>query len=296
MTRVRNKIALGSSAYTKKYRDRLKEEGMCVRCREPHERGTALCKSCSGERYMNTQKTKAALTAAGKCWQCSSVLDGKSKTRCNACRVKRRKEQDDRIAAGICNMCRKNRIDEVGKRTCKTCRAQDLERTRQRRADLEDNNLCLQCTAERPGTAKYCGTCRLKAEARMLLGSTCKWVELDALFQQQGGRCFYTGQSIDLCAVSRAERFKGASLDHIIPSARGGGNEVANFQWTSWAVNRAKHDLTHDEFIAMCVAVAARHGPQQTTASVSTGTTDSRRRREQLDIFQSEKLLTRKTS
>lgn len=68
------------------------------------------------------------------------------------------------------------------------------------------------------------------------------------LFVQQSGRCAYTG----ILLIQGAN----ASLDHIVPRARGGTSATSNLQWVDLAVNLAKRALSHEQFVEMCRRVA----------------------------------------
>jgi hypothetical protein len=61
--------------------------------------------------------------------------------------------------------------------------------------------------------------------------------------------CYLTGMSIDLT------RPRSYQLDHKIPVSRGGISEVSNFGLCCDWVNRAKCNMTVDEFITMCKLV-----------------------------------------
>lgn len=41
---------------------------------------------------------------------------------------------------------------------------------------------------------------------------------------------------------------KKPSLDHIVPKAKGGTNDLENLQFLSWFENRCKNDMTQDEW------------------------------------------------
>jgi CRISPR/Cas system Type II protein with McrA/HNH and RuvC-like nuclease domain len=58
--------------------------------------------------------------------------------------------------------------------------------------------------------------------------------------------CYLTGQQIDLTDP------KSYELDHITPRSKGGLNELSNMGLASSAANRAKHDLTLEEFFKLC--------------------------------------------
>lgn len=73
------------------------------------------------------------------------------------------------------------------------------------------------------------------------------------LVEGQGFRCALTGEM--LTSVT-------ATIDHITPLSRGGPHILANAQVVAAYVNAAKGQMTNDEFIAMCVAVARLHGPR----------------------------------
>lgn len=48
-----------------------------------------------------------------------------------------------------------------------------------------------------------------------------------------------------------------SALDHKIPISSGGTDEVANLQWVSYEVNRAKGSMSQEDFITMCKRVAS---------------------------------------
>lgn len=66
--------------------------------------------------------------------------------------------------------------------------------------------------------------------------------EIASLWKKQKGLCALTGRKLD----------RTAQLDHILPRARGGGDEMKNLRWTCEQVNIIKRHLTDDEFITAC--------------------------------------------
>ena len=66
--------------------------------------------------------------------------------------------------------------------------------------------------------------------------------DLAALWKSQRGLCALTGRKLD----------RTAEIDHRLPKTRGGGDEITNLQWVTREANRAKRDLTDEEFHALC--------------------------------------------
>jgi hypothetical protein len=78
---------------------------------------------------------------------------------------------------------------------------------------------------------------------------------LQRTWERQGGRCAFTGFPLTP-GVS-------ASIDHLIPTARGGTDEDHNLAWVALKINLIKNDLTRDEFVELCrLVVAVADGAQ----------------------------------
>lgn len=67
--------------------------------------------------------------------------------------------------------------------------------------------------------------------------------EVLKLVERQGYRCALTDRELNP---------KTASLDHVIPTGKGGEHLITNTQVLHKAVNRAKGTMTNEEFVAMC--------------------------------------------
>ena len=50
---------------------------------------------------------------------------------------------------------------------------------------------------------------------------------------------------------SGKEKYKKPSLDHIIPKAKGGTNDIENLQFLSWFENRCKNDMSQLEWSSL---------------------------------------------
>ena len=75
--------------------------------------------------------------------------------------------------------------------------------------------------------------------------------ELRRVLESQNYRCALTNQELT------ADNF---ALDHIIPLANGGDFSESNCQIVAAEVNRAKHTMSQDAFIEMCIRVAQHIG------------------------------------
>jgi 5-methylcytosine-specific restriction endonuclease McrA len=58
-----------------------------------------------------------------------------------------------------------------------------------------------------------------------------------------------------LCALTGRKLGRDAQVDHILPKAHGGGDEITNIQWVCADANLAKRNLTDAEFHALCADV-----------------------------------------
>ena len=45
---------------------------------------------------------------------------------------------------------------------------------------------------------------------------------------------------------------RSAQVDHILPKARGGSDDLSNLQWVCKEANIAKRHMTDAEFVALC--------------------------------------------
>lgn len=67
-------------------------------------------------------------------------------------------------------------------------------------------------------------------------------------------KCYLTGRTIDI------NKPRTYSLDHRLPSARGGDNSLDNLELASKEANSAKTDLTVEEFVQLCKDVLTNFG------------------------------------
>jgi len=81
------------------------------------------------------------------------------------------------------------------------------------------------------------------SRAKKCLGATVHAAELSKLWKIQRGRCALTGRRLD----------RTAQVDHKIPRAKGGKDEIENLRWVCAEINYAKRDMSDDELLDMCL-------------------------------------------
>lgn len=151
---------------------------------------------------------------------------------------------------------------------CKSCCAEDQREFRKRHKELT-------------GSTNYRGsgkTTRYPTEDRELISAirlrlsqtkvnakrrdvTVNLTEeyLYELFKQQKGICALSGVPIQIEGNSNLR----LSIDKIIPAK---GYTEGNVQWTIFAANRAKGDLTQDDFVELCKLIIERATTIETTS------------------------------
>lgn len=185
-----------------------------------------------------------------RCQACSRMVTdmnlktGKLHSRCVRCRGRRRFYDERRKLLGLCCDCRG---PSNGKARC-------LECNRRSKARLRARGCCANCGRGLDRPTSICHICALKGVAQKQLGDRALWIKLEEMLNRQDSRCALTGLPI--------EAGRGASLDHIIPTARGGTDDLSNLRFVHLVVNRMKSSLLDEEFLAW-IEVLAWHAHQK---------------------------------
>ena len=185
--------------------------------------------------------------AKGQCYSCGNFAEP-NRTRCSNCRAKQCGKYD-RIEQGICKRCKNPSLPGV--KMCQVHAEANAKRGRKTRQCRKNSGDCYLCGKGPPiQGASICEKCWLEKAAKLHLGSYSRWHELKNLFDKQN-ICPYTGYQL-LIGVN-------VSIDHIIPRAKGGLNEVDNLQYVYYGdvdINWMKGKLDDSEFKSIVLKIA----------------------------------------
>jgi hypothetical protein len=120
-----------------------------------------------------------------------------------------------------------------------------------RRARKEAAGECASCAEPALRPSRYCRKHVLENGLRKHGIAADRYEEFWKKLQAQGFRCYYTGELL-VPGVN-------ASIDHRVPTSRGGSRtDIDNCVWCDRDVNAFKNDLTEEEFVQRCKAIAER--------------------------------------
>ena len=160
--------------------------------------------------------------------------------------------------------------EEVGKNSnCEKCRISNTVTRRRRTERLIAEGACIYCSAKLADDpyrkvlwegATRCSRCLFRQVANDHLGDPeLGWI-VQRIFDLQRGCCAITGKPLIL--------HFNASLDHRIPTTRGGDIGPENLWWVTKLANFAKTNMTPDEHAEFSEAVVAYHYSPDYTAMV----------------------------
>lgn len=191
----------------------------------------------------------------GICNQCGNKIDRQGKGRCNSCLKKdyenTKRYRNNKIIEGKCGYCGKIRED-IEKKLCNICYNKDLGRKQNRYRKLKKQKICTSCgkLSTIPNNTR-CEDCWFKHIASKRTGSVDNWIILKNRIIQQNYLCYYTHRLLIIG--------KNASVDHIIPTSKGGLNAMENVQWVDKKINTMKNDMNHEEFLNTIQLILSNH-------------------------------------
>lgn len=154
------------------------------------------------------------------------------------------------------------RLARPGRKQCAECASNALRSIHGAIA----RGMCRQCRgAQSDSPNRLCRRCWFGQVAVRRLGSCRHGPALADLFNAQRGRCALTG--VPLRIEPGPVTLDSASLDHIVPSSRGGSNDPSNCRWVTAQVNSAKGSGTDDELLAMARSLLRVAGELKTAST-----------------------------
>ena len=149
-----------------------------------------------------------------------------------------------RCNAGLCVCC--GLKNDGPHKKCAHCKQQESIVKKRWYEKKKRSGECLKC--KQPATAKmYCEKHWFVIIARTNFKNKINSQELKYLLEKQNYQCAITGRPLQIGI--------NASIDHIIPRASGGTDELMNLQWVDLDVNFSKSDLSLKAFIALAKEV-----------------------------------------
>ncbi len=152
-----------------------------------------------------------------------------------------RKRRSNKKNNNICNRC-SNQV-ERDMVYCNECLPKLRIENKKRIQKRKSNDKCIKCGFRDKINTYCCLTCYLKNISNRHFKTFQHWEFLKTLFQNQNGKCPYTGRQLNLGT--------NTVLDHIVPLGQGGPNTLDNLQWIYAPVNKMKFDLLEAEFLAL---------------------------------------------
>ena len=164
-------------------------------------------------------------------------------------------------AQGLCLYCRR---PLEGKNTaylrCSNCRAKIANQRLKRRNFLREQGLCI-CGQPIAVGNRVCEDCWFKEISKGNTGTPKNWLIIKEILLRQNYECAYTGKKLVIGV--------NASIDHIVPTTKGGNNFIENLQWVDIKINRMKNDMSHQEFISTIKLILSRQTLQEVTYAVA---------------------------
>jgi hypothetical protein len=199
------------------------------------------CKDCGGERGDD-----------GTSVFCRPCADRHSRRQTT--RKDRLRKEWAQAGALTCNGCGAILPDDSYK-LCERCREYSRSRWAATAADWrtrrQAKGICVECRDPALSPTRYCRRHWIGTFLRHYKIPHSQHPEFWQLLEAQEFRCYYTGVLL-VPGVN-------ASLDHRIPTSRGGSRtDINNCVWCDIKINAFKNDLTEAEFLERCRAVVAR--------------------------------------
>ena len=225
-------------------------KGLCIRCgQSPCTNGTLQCDECKAKAIARQKDNYEKRKNIGVCLRCGEERSNNGTGLCDKCRTQQSSVLLDRKNKGMCANCGK-KPNTKGTPYCDKCGERRTTRWKSLVIERREKGLCTKC-GKPAVVGDVCESCWFKNISVSATGRYKNWCILKELLISQDFLCVYTGRKLTIGV--------NASLDHIIPSSKGGDNSIENLQWVDLSVNLMKRDMNHQEFLATIELVYERN-------------------------------------
>jgi CRISPR/Cas system Type II protein with McrA/HNH and RuvC-like nuclease domain len=136
-----------------------------------------------------------------------------------------------------CSKCSQPAVDNI--KICQKCRENRKKSDKKLDDKRKKEGRCIECGGDNTGLCLTCPKCLVKKMSVRATGNINNYKMLLDIFKEQKGICPYSG---DLMVIGI-----NASIDHKVPTSKGGDNSRTNLQWTTKISNTMKHNQSEDE-------------------------------------------------
>lgn len=194
-----------------------------------------------------SKKWSARKEKEGLCKRCGRRPHAANRLHCGKCCKQtshKKTKRDEWREQGLCQRCGRKRYLKYSE--CKRCHFLETNRIKKRRM----NGICERCSGMVIPSTFLCETHHFMAVSHRLWKTRNRWADLKTLFAAQGGKCVYSGLALTIGV--------DASIDHRIPKATGGSDDISNLQWVHFMANTMKWNAEESKFLEL-VGTIAKH-------------------------------------